>query len=224
MSFKGLAVSAVATAALFVGMSAHEAQAVEVTILSVTGTWSNVTGTATDLNGTNTNQIFFGENIGNGQSSYKFVGAAPPAQGPFPVGSGLFTLGTFTHINRPIGGGSSITGATLNLSIEFDTDVTSPATLSSSFTFLHNETPNDMEAGNCCDDIVTAFTNVGGSTTLNIGGIDHIFSFTGFQVGGFNFAQLVVAGIGKHPRRHSEGRSLTFGTFLVPLSALACRA
>ena len=55
---KSLAVGAVAIAALFVGNSAHEAQAVEITIDSVTGTWSNVTGPAVNLSRTGTNKIF----------------------------------------------------------------------------------------------------------------------------------------------------------------------
>ena len=184
-----------ATAALFVGISAHEAQAVQLTILDVTGTWSNVTGPAINLTGTNTNTISFGQDIGSGQSSYVFLGNAP--QGPFPIGSGMFTLGTFTHNNQPIGGESSITGATLNLSITFDTDVTAPATISKSFIFLHNETPNDA-GGNCCADIVTAVTNVGGETALNISGIDYIFSFTGFQLGGLNFTQFLSPELGNN--------------------------
>jgi hypothetical protein len=64
----------------------------------------------------------------------------PTTPGPFAVGSS-FDLGTFTHFNNPIGGGS-ITGATLNLSIQFHTDVTGPSNLSSSLVFAHDETPN----------------------------------------------------------------------------------
>ena len=64
MFLKGLVANALAAVAMFVGISAHEAKAIEVTVLNVTGTWSNVTGAATNLTGTGTNQISFGQNIG----------------------------------------------------------------------------------------------------------------------------------------------------------------
>ena len=65
-------------------------------------------------------------------------------------------------------------------------------TLNSQFLFAHNETPNLCNCSPGDDDIVTALnnTNVGGSTTLNIGGTDFVFAFTGFQIGGFNVEQF----------------------------------
>ena len=49
------------------------------------------------------------------------------------------------------------------------------------FQFSHDETPN-VGGGNCCNDIVTALTNPGGSTSVILNGIEYIFAFTGFEV------------------------------------------
>jgi opacity protein-like surface antigen len=111
--------------ALALGLATSTAHAVEVTIDSVTGTWSNVTGTPVFLNGVGTKQINWGIPVDGGQSGYRFDGVAPPSSGPFGTGTS-FDLGTFTHFNQPIQGGTSITGATLNLSITFEA-ISSPA-------------------------------------------------------------------------------------------------
>jgi hypothetical protein len=195
--------------AFALGLATNTAHAVEVTIDSVTGTWSNVTGTPASLNGVGTNQINWGIPAGGGQSGYRFDGVAPPAQGPFGVGT-AFDLGTFTHINQPIQSGTSITGATLNLTITFESDLFSgQRTLTSQFVFAHDETPNNPtpQDPNCCPDIVTALTNVGGSTTFSSGGINYIFAFTGFQQNGVNFSQF------SSPEGGSNQASL-FGSFV----------
>jgi hypothetical protein len=112
--------------------------------------------------------------------------------GPLGIGTS-FDLGTFTHFNQPIQSGTSITGATLNLTITFESDLFSgQKTLTSQFVFTHDETPNNPtpQDPNRCPDIVTALTNVGGSTTFSSGGINYIFAFTGFQQNGVNFTQF----------------------------------
>lgn len=171
-------------AALLVTVSAYQAQAVQVTVDEVTGNWTAITGSPSNFSSTG-NQIFFGNSTGSGQSSYLFVGVAPPPQGPYNPGD-EFTLGTFTHFNRPITG-NSITGATLNLTIKYHIDALPTSTLTSSFVFTHNETPNPAP------DIVTAVTNLGGSQTVNIGGIDYVFSFTGFRVGSSTLTSFTSA-------------------------------
>jgi hypothetical protein len=101
-----------------------------------------------------------------------------------------FNLGTFTHFNEPIDSGTSITGATLNLSIKFTSDLfAGEKTLNSQFQFGHNETPNSCAPPGCSDDIVTAITNVGGSTSFISGTTEYIFAFTGFDIpgGGMTF-------------------------------------
>jgi hypothetical protein len=174
-------------AAVMIGALVSSANALSVSVSQVSGTWTGVTGPAVDLSGSGTNFIHFGQDIGNGQSAYQFIGVAPPTQGPYLTGAS-FALGTFKHYNEPIGGGTSITGATLNLSIKFTTDAPGDTThtLLSSFAFGHNETPNNptLADPNCCPDIVTALTNVGSSQTYAIGGISYIFAFTGFDLPG----------------------------------------
>jgi hypothetical protein len=189
MKFRNAVRSACAAAvvAAVSGLSTSPALAVVVTVDSVVGTWSNVTGGPSNLTGVGTNHILFGQaGTGAGQSGYLFSGNAPPAIGPFATGS-VFNLGTFTHTNQPIF--NSITGATLNLAIQFHTDVTPQSTLSEAFAFTHNETPN-VGAPGCCDDIVTVANNTGLSQTFSIGGTSYVFAFTGFQVGGVDFSSF----------------------------------
>src|SRR4051794_39069270 len=92
-------VSALAGAAMCVGISAHPASAVSVFVDSVAGTWSNVIGGTNVVNLGNT--ITWGT---GGTSGYQFNGAAPPTTGPFAVGQ-AFNLGTFIHSNQPITAG-----------------------------------------------------------------------------------------------------------------------
>jgi hypothetical protein len=85
------------------------------------------------LNGVGTNQINWGIPAGGTQSGYRFDGVTPPPSGPFGAGTS-FDLGTFTHFNQPIQSGTSITGATLNLTIQFESDLFSgQKTLTSQF-------------------------------------------------------------------------------------------
>ena len=164
----------------------NPASAAEITITDVTGTWIDVNpnGVAT---GIGSPDIRWGTPAGgNGQSGYSFVGATG---GPFGVGSN-FSLGTFSHINQPITG-DTITQATLALSITFTSDLFIGSKVSNSlFVFNHNETPNTCNCSPGDDDIVTAVTNLGGSSTFSLSGIDYIFAFTGFQRNDLNFAQF----------------------------------
>jgi hypothetical protein len=121
------------------------------------------------------------------------------------VGS-VFTLGTFTHNNFPITGNTLLT-ATLNVTIVGTAvnGVPVPINHVQSFNFSHFETPNGDNpcAGgtgangvgvnaNGCADIVTVANNFGGSQPISIGGIDYVFSFTGFLVGGNPFTQFAT--------------------------------
>ena len=136
-----------------------------------------------------------------GQSGYNFTGANTP----FDAGEGTgFSLGTFTHTNMPINAGTSITAATLNVTIQFTGDFfDDPDELhfaNSQFIFLHNETTNNAnpcaDGGangvgvniNGCADIVTAFLNPGSFSQFLIGGINYTFGVTGFQIPGGSFS------------------------------------
>lgn len=173
------------------------AQADTVTIESITAAWSNPQGTPFNFNTftTGSNPITYsarwGSDQGDGQSGYNFTGVAVPA-GPFAAGS-QFSLGTFQHVNEPIGSGTSITGITLTLNITFELNGAPPQhLLSDVFLFAHNETPNipTQQDPNCCADIVTATTNVGASQTITIGNTDFLFGIKGFQINGQNFTQF----------------------------------
>ena len=180
-----------------------------VTIDSVTGTFDAVTGNPTFLTGLGTNTIFWGtldpgETL---QSGYKFAGVSNLT---FNLGD-TFDLGTFTHINEPIDTGTSITGATLDVTIKFQINGGAQQTLTSQFLFAHDETPNNCTPlPGCANDIVTALTNVGASTTLNVGGNNLLFSFTGFEVGTGPQQQLLTQF--SSPEGQSNDAFL-FGTF-----------
>jgi hypothetical protein len=191
MKMKKLALSALALALL-----STAAQADTVTIDAITAAWSNPQGTPFNFNTftTGSNPITYsarwGSDVGSGQSGYNFTGVAVPA-GPFAAGS-QFSLGTFQHVNEPIGTGTSITGITLTLDITFELNGAPPQhMLADVFVFSHNETPNDCSPQpTCANDIVTATTNVAASQTITIGNTDYTFGVTGFQVGGQTFTSF----------------------------------
>jgi hypothetical protein len=185
MGYRGVASSALALAMLGWPLAAS---ASTIDIQSVTGKWTATTGTPFNLNGLNTNHIQWGDPAGSppNQSGYIFTGVAPPTQ-VFGTGT-TFTLGTFEHDNAPIFAGTSITGATLQVTFKFDIDGGAQNTLVETYQFAHNETTNTGPG--CCDDIVTALLNVGASQTFTIGAQQFVFNITGFQVGGVDFTQF----------------------------------
>ena len=178
-----------AGAGLLLGATAMRAEAAgpSVSVTSVTGTWSNVTGApVTYSNGLST--ITWGTATqGNKRSSYDFDGAAPPTQ-TAPLDTNV-TLGTFTHNNYPITG-ASITGATLTLSIQGSisdgVNGVQTFTMTSSYKFTHDETPNNAspESNPANNDLVSVSTNVGGSTTISYAGKSYIFAFSAFEQNG----------------------------------------
>jgi hypothetical protein len=166
------------------------AHASTLNVTSVTGVWTATTGTPFNLNGLGSNSIRWGDPATNaGQSGYDFVGVAPPTQ---TFTSSPFTLGTFTHINEPIASGTSITGATLLVTFQFNTDADGNIahTLVETYQFAHNETPNNCGCSPGDDDIVTALLNVGGSQTIPIGGQNFVFNVTAFEQNGNTVTQF----------------------------------
>ena len=166
--------------------------AVTVTVTDVSGIWvdidPNLMGGVTGLN---TKEIRWGNPnpAGGSKSGYRFDGVTPPDL-TFNVGDGA-TLGTFTHFNFPIDSGTSITAATLNLSVTFTSDLFSGSrTFNSQFIFQHNETPNECNPlPGCANDIVTASVNPSNSDTFHdsVTGHDFLFGVTGFQRLGVDF-------------------------------------
>lgn len=169
---------------------ATNALAVQVDIDTVTGVWTDVSGG--DNVAMNGNTLSWGTPLGSdGQSSYVFDGTAPT--GPHDAGE-IFDIGMFTHNNYTIGNGTSIDGATLEVTTTgtiYDTASGSSKTfeLTSIFDFDHNETTNNPR-GNCnfggnkpCPDLVTAFNDILGSETLTLDGMDYLLAITGFEDG-----------------------------------------
>ena len=189
----GIALAMLMTASAF---------ATPVTFSGITGVWTAVNPPSVDeLSGLNTNQINWGEPItASGQSGYRFdanpfqpiVENVPPNQ--------TFTLGTFTHINEPIslapasGLPFSITGATLQVSMDVKVDGTDLGTKTFTFQFTHDETPNDanpcagppgetqngvgLNANGCADHVTVNDTGL--SQTFNVDGVDYTINIKGF--------------------------------------------
>jgi hypothetical protein len=176
--------------ALAVGLalSAGVAQAnITINIDTVVGTWSDVQPVNTQqLSGVGTNEIRWGT-TNNTQSGYRFDGNAPQSGITSP-----FDIGTFTHFNFPIQGTptpASINSAVLDVILSGTiTDGTTPEefSLTSSFLFNHNETPN-TGSGNCCNDIVTLVSSTFSGDTVNIRGVEYVFGVTGFLQNGTPF-------------------------------------
>jgi hypothetical protein len=77
----------------------------------------------------------------------------------------------------------------LSLTVSGHTSDGSKFSLTSSFVFHHNETPNIGSAG-CCDDIVTALSNPVSSQILTIEGADYRFGFGSFLVDGLPMSEF----------------------------------
>jgi hypothetical protein len=110
------------------------------------------------------------------QSGYNFLRRDVPLVIDLSSGSNSFFLGTFTHLNYPIGVNTSITGVDLNLTLAFaDAE---PTSFSEFFMINHNETTN---TGNgCCSDIVT-FGGPGSGTSFVVDGKSYFLSLKGFS-------------------------------------------
>ena len=168
---------------VFVGV----ANAVPIQFDLVDGDWDNavadpVGGTITIVNspatgGTSTAR--WGTSTGYGQSGYDFVSRDTP----FSVlsDSGLFLLGTFTHLNYPI------TGTSLD-TIDLDISLGSIVSVTAVFNIDHNETPNT--GGSASNDIVTILNPIVNSPFTYLGD-DYFFNLFGFsQDGGATVATI----------------------------------
>lgn len=183
------------SSALALVMMAGAAQAAMVTLSNLQVQWVDTTGgvnvTPTPTAAAGTSSISWGTTTGP-QSGYDFA-VESPAPGPFvvPPSTGAFELGVFTHRNRPIGAGTSITAAQLSYSMDVMIDAGPIQTVTFLFDFAHNETDNDanpcanggannagVNAGGCAD-IVTVSNNSASGVFL-IGGVEFTVSALGF--------------------------------------------
>lgn len=169
------------------------------TINPITATWSNVaiTNTATLQylnNGSADAGIRWGDPAtANGKSGYQFKASATPLNASFVVDGtgGAFTLGEFTHINRPIYA-PSITGARLTINYGVTVGANNIGNYNAVFDFLHDETTNSLSPCpyggangqgvniNGCADRVTLNFNSGESQFFSINGVDYSLFISDF--------------------------------------------
>ena len=176
-------------ATAMLAISAGVANADVVTIDTIVDNWQNAVGgggTVSYNNQLNPNAdtVSWGGNLGNGQSSYVW----DSNNTAFNVTTGTnFSLGQFTHNNKPIAAGTSITSVDLAFSVgTFE----APASLSATFQFSHDETPN---SGTCtypsvtpCADRVTITNAFFNAPIVDNGGTNYFFTLLGFSIDGGN--------------------------------------
>lgn len=186
-------------AAAVMASGAMAATTATVTIDQIDPMFQNVVGgtnVSTGLNGT-TAEIRWGTPAGNGQSGYDFAPRAPLG---FTLGPDTPTsLGTFTHLNRPIGLNTSIESVELDFVfggavIEVDGNPVGPipASFGAVFDFEHDETNNTGNVAGCtdplqqsdtpCDDIVTVSAQGGADEVITVGNLQFTFTLLGFGV------------------------------------------
>ncbi len=184
-SFASALVSALAALLL-----AGSASAAQITYLSINGVWHDPTddtpGTQPNdpaiTNGIPTSIVRWGTTSGTPQSGYDFTATLPPPQtfpGPIP----FFSLGSFTHRNFEVGD-PSLTSVQLDVILVLDVDGVQTGPLSFTFTFNHEETPNNLSPcpyptppNEGCTDRVTIVASAQ-PTTFNIGGVDYTLSMS----------------------------------------------
>lgn len=174
--------------AIFAAMFSAPAFAASLTLTDVAGIWSS---SSPQVDGLGSREIRWGTPAGAGQSGYNFSSS----ETPFTVQDQTeFVIGTFSHENYPIIG-TSLESADLSVSFSV-LGVSGPIT--STFSFLHNETRNDGIGGICangqrlssslnsagCADHVTATLNRGQSEAFSIDGESYVLDILGFRRGG----------------------------------------
>lgn len=166
------------------------AAAAEITFVSVSGTWhdpvDNVPGSQPGdpviTNGDPTSSISWGTTNGTPQSGYDFTATLPP---PFTLPGQIpfFSLGTFTHrnfeVNEP-----SLTSVQLDVHLVLAIDGVPTGPLTFSYTFNHEETPNNLDPcpyptppGDGCTDRVTIVASAE-PTTFNVDGVDYTLAMS----------------------------------------------
>src|SRR5215467_2113234 len=126
------------------------AQTAQISFVSVTGNWHDPTdnvpgsqpGDPVITNGIPTSIIRWGTTSGTPQSGYDFT-ATPPPPLTFPGPAPLFSLGTFTHRNFEVSD-PSLTSVQLDVVLMLSVDGVPTGPLTFTFTFNHEETPNNL--------------------------------------------------------------------------------
>ena len=167
-------------------LPAASASAAEITYLSVTGSWINpqnntplineVPGDPVVTNGSPTSIIRWGTTSGTPQSGYDYTSSIPPPYtlpGPIP----FFSLGSFSHINFAVDD-PSLTSVELEVVLALAVDGVPRPPMTFTFTFNHEETPNDLDPcpyptqGTGCTDRVTIVASPAPATFV-VDGIEY---------------------------------------------------
>jgi uncharacterized repeat protein (TIGR01451 family) len=184
-SIRRYAGSLALASALSALLPAASASAAEITYLSVVGSWINPTnntplinepGDPVITNGNPTSIIRWGTTNGTPQSGYDYTSSIPPPYtlpGPIP----FFSLGSFSHINYAVDD-PSLTSVQLEVTLVLAVDGVPRPPMTFSFTFNHEETPNDLDPcpyptqGTGCTDRVTIVASPA-PTTFVVDGIEY---------------------------------------------------
>ena len=124
---------------------ANAATAEVITFNSLVGSWVNVlpvSGVTVSGNGTGSPSLRWGADAGLGQSGYDFVAETTPFDQIIPPSpSPDFDLGSFTHINNPIGP-PTLASATLRLDADISVDLVNIGIVSFFIDFIHTLVDN----------------------------------------------------------------------------------
>src|SRR5882672_7154118 len=180
------------------------ASAATITYQSVTGIWHDPTdnvpgnqpGDPVITNGSPTSIIRWGTTSGTPQSGYDYTTATPPPftlPGPVP----FFSLGTFTHRNFEVDD-PSLTSVQLDVVLVLNVDGVPTGPLTFTFTFNHEETPNNAvpcpyptPPGEGCTDRVTIVASPQ-PTTFNVGGVDYTLAMSFLDANGNPVSEFIT--------------------------------
>ncbi len=180
MAYSNYALSLVGGAALAISI-VTSADAIQVN--SISGEWTNVVGGANVTNSGSTDisnpaELRWGYSDPANNSGYDFLAREDV---PFDVLIGFqFEIGDFSHINKPIPGGTAISSAQLDVLVDIDV---AGSTGPYQFSFLHDETPNSCSGVGCSDDIVDV-GNLDTDDSFFLGGLWYTLNILGFSTDG----------------------------------------
>jgi hypothetical protein len=176
---------------------AVSAAAGTVTFENIVGTWLNAVPASNVTyqdNGTANPHASWGGDLATG-SGYDFQSLSPLSVTLPPSPTPLFVLGSFTHRNRVIASGTSITGIRLSLTADITVDLVPIGSRTFVYDFVHRETTNEPANNalcangepnhqgvnlNGCADRVTIVNNTSLSDTFLVGGGEYTLFITGF--------------------------------------------
>lgn len=159
-----------------------------VTVDLISGIWQNSSGGSSVVitPGAGSNDpdyISWGTPAVTGGSKSGYIWDSTNTSFPVATDTSVFSLGNFTHQNRPIGIGQAISSVQLAFQVG---NFESPITLNATFLFTHEETPNSgtcayASGSNPCADRVV-ISNVPFNVPFkDNSNIDYLFTLKGFS-------------------------------------------